>query len=100
MVHRFCPNRKKEVDRFVTSLPTTHWSNGPDNLCQQDKQRIIASTHRVGPSLKTTVDMRPAGAGAKAEAPVTARATKATVNFILMYLMSFRCVDVKIMGTK
>jgi len=60
----------------------------------------MASTHRLGPSLKTTVDMRPAGAGAKAEAPVAARATKATANFILMYLMSFICVDKKIVRTR
>ena len=44
------------------------------------------STHTAGPS-RTATEARPAGAGAKAAAPETQRATKARVNFILGYFV-------------
>lgn len=57
----------------------------PPSFDENQSSAKIISTHRVGPSLNTTVEARPAGAGAKAEAPEMARARTATENFMLGY---------------
>ena len=102
-----CDNEDESVRNTIDEIPegnashnTRRWPNAAPwnqswgfrilaillNQLQKDPNLLdLSSTHISGPSLKTTVEARPAGAGAKAEAPVTQRAAKATVNFILGY---------------